>query len=224
MSPALGVGIRTYGLDDPADFLPGNTIDGILIRRIQLREANAVFEVDAYQDDAQPSLRDLVRRMIAEELGDRVRTYVVVACHADGRCDLSPPPDATHLPELRNVEQWINGASVFRASKGDLCTVEQRDARGSRPIITHFKKADGEEFPPDARQGDYVVSGGAGTFISFSVGGVSVFPVFANPSGPPVPATAPCLVSFGLIPPTPISMVPLYGAVASGSQLSGTKR
>lgn len=228
MSRHGGTGYETYGIDDPAQFLPGNTIEGVTIERLDLRETDGKLEVDVYSSTAAPQLRDLVRQILATELGSRCRTYVVSACHADGRCDLAPPTDVQHLPELRNVEQWITGGATFVATKGDEAIVEIRDMKGTRPVITGFRRRSGEPtlFPGGARVGDYTVSGGIGQTISFADAAGTPL-CLCYPATPPIPAPFPYLVSFGVVPPTvlPIpSATPLYGAVGSGSEIFGVKR
>ena len=147
-------GCMTYGLDDPVQFLPGNTIGGKPIGRVELRERGGRFEADVYTTES-PSVPDLVRRMIRAELESRLRTYVVHECHADGRCDLAPLADARHLPELRNVEQWTIGGIQYRASKGDEVAVAYLDARKTRPRIIGFK-LNGSSFIDAAMKGGTV--------------------------------------------------------------------
>lgn len=134
-----GLGVVTYGLDDPAQFLPGNTIDGAPIQRLDLSESRGKLTADVYAKDGVPSLRELVRQMVASEISDRVRTYIVAAASSDGRCDLVPPDDAPHLPEMKNVQQWCLGAGMVRAKAGDQVVVIFRDARKSRPVIVGFE-------------------------------------------------------------------------------------
>lgn len=223
-----GVGFTTYGLDDPGQFVPGNTLDGETIDRVDFRENDGKLEADVFTSEAVPQIRDMIRRMIASEIGDRCRTYVVTTCHGDGRCDLKPPADAKHLPELANVEQWIEGGTTFYAQQGDLAIVQYRDERNTRPVITAFRRKSGEAtaFPGLVRIGDYVQSGGIGQLISFA-SPLGVPLCLVGTSMPAVPVPGPYLVSFGATPPTvlPIpSQSPLFGAVASGSALVGAKR
>ncbi len=229
MSRHGGTGYETYGIDDPAQFLPGNTIEGAPIERLDLREVEGKLEVDVYSATAAPQIRDMVRQILAVELGNRCRTYVVSACHADGRCDLAPPTDAQHLPELRNVEQWITGGATFVAAKGDEAIVEIRDMKGTRPVITGFRRLSGSDptsYPPVARQGDLTQAGGILQMVNFS-SAVGTPLVLCTPTTPPVPVPGPYLVSFaafpGPVPPTLVSSGPLYGTISSGSHLLGAK-
>lgn len=225
-----GIGMATYGIDDPAQFLPGNTIEGEVINRLDLRESDGKFEVDVYFSESIPSIRELVRQIVAEEFNDRTRTYHVVSCHSDGRCDLSPPPDAPHLPEIKNVQQWVSGGITFFANPGDEATVQFRDDKKTRPIITGFKRLSGStasSFPQMARVGDLTMSGGKGTTINFSnLAGTPVALVDAL-SAAPIPG--PYLVSFasitsgGPLPPSLAAASPLYGAITSGTKRSGAK-
>lgn len=217
-----GVGFTTYGLDDPGQYIPGNTLDGATIDRIDFRELDGHLEADVFTSESTPQIRDLIRRIVAHEIGDRCRTYIVTTCHADGRCDLTPPADAKHLPELANVEQWIMGGATFRAKQGDEAIVEFRDERKTRPIITGFRRMSGTAFPDMARVGDLTQAGGIGTRIQFSQApsGVPLFLVSAAGT----PMSPPYWVSFGDVPPTALAASPLFGCVTSGTTLLGAKR
>lgn len=137
MRPDNGTGLTTYGLDAPAAFLPGNTIDGVLIDRLDVREHSNKLEADVWVATGIPSLRELVRRMRARD--EVARTYVVSSCDAHGVCNLVPPPDAPHLPELRGVEQWGMGAAIHIADAGEEALVVFADGRKTRPRILGFK-------------------------------------------------------------------------------------
>lgn len=228
MTANRGLGIATYGIDDPEQFKPGNILDGATIDRVDLRESDGKLEIDVYTSESAPSIREMVRRMVAAEIGDRTRTYLVSSCKTDGRCDLAPPPDATHLPEIGNCEQWISGGVTFMAVPGDEATVEFRDWKKTRPVITGFKRASGSgltAFPPAARQGDLVQFGGLTATINLAdATGQPVFMV--NSSAAPVPG--PYLVAYGSLPgplpPTPVMAQPGYGTISSGSGLIGIKK
>jgi hypothetical protein len=138
-----GAGAVIYGIDDPVQFAPGNTINGQPIERVVIRELKGKLTAKVFGAEAVPPLPELVRRMVRSELLERVRTYVVQTCHADGRCDLSPPVDAPHLPELRNVEQWCLGNAVNRAKPGDEAIVVYTDIAHTRPKIVGFKLGPG---------------------------------------------------------------------------------
>ena len=235
------LGLLTYGLDDPAQFAPENILDGNTIERVDIREEAGKLEADVWiveptstskTNRTTPNLREMVRRMLATELDDRIRTYIVVTQHADGRCDLSPPPDAPHLPELRNVEQWIIHGGNCVVAAGDECTVEFRDARKTRSVITGFRRKVGStaaDFPNAARVGDLVQSGGIGCMVAFSsIAGTPV--AMGQPAGPTfVPVPGPYYISFGNGPtgPTPpvpmVDAAPLYGTISAGSEIFGIK-
>ena len=138
-----GVGFTTYGIDDPAEFLPGNTIGGVPIARVLIRETSGKFEVDVYTQEpaATPSIREQLRRLIAQAVAaqDTVRTYTVASVHADGRLDLVPPSDAPHLPEMKNVEPWTLGGTKYEASPGEEVVVIKRDNKSTRPIVLGVK-------------------------------------------------------------------------------------
>jgi hypothetical protein len=150
-----GTGFATYGLDAPATWLPGHTVDGVAIDRIDICENAGKLEADVWLTEAAAPIRDLVRRMVAHELGERIRTYTVASCDsATGDCDLVPPPDARHLPGIKACKQYT-GASIYRASKGDAALVVLADANRTRPRIIGFAPVDGP-FADDARTGDSV--------------------------------------------------------------------
>lgn len=166
--------------------------------------------------------------MVAHELDDQIRTYHVVSCGSDGRCNLAPPPDAPHLPEIQNCEQWIMGGATFVAHAGDEALVVKRDKRGTRPVIIGFRRKSGSGtsgFPQSARVGDFVQSGGIKQACNFS-NALGLPVVMMDPTGSS-PMPGPYLVSFGAlpgpVPPTLVSAGPLYGTVASGSNLLGVK-
>jgi hypothetical protein len=140
-----GVGFTTYGIDDPAEFLPGNTVNGIPITRVEIRETAGKFEVDAYTKEPQatPSIREQIRRIVAAEVGDIIRTYTVASVKSDGRLDLVPPTDAPHLPEMKNVEPWTLGGTKYEAAAGEEVVVIKRDNRSTRPIVLGVKLAAG---------------------------------------------------------------------------------
>lgn len=154
-----GVGFTTYGIDDPAEFLPGNTIGGVPIGRIIIRETSGKFEVDVYTKEpkAAPSIREQIRRIVAAEARDIIRTYTVASVKSDGRMDLVPPTDATHLPEMQNVEPWTLGGTKYEAAPGEEVVVIKRDSRSTRPIVLGVKLGTGP-FKGAARQGDTVTT------------------------------------------------------------------
>jgi hypothetical protein len=135
-----GLGVSTYGTDDPGTFLPGNTVDGLSIARAVVRETAGKTEVDVYisEPTATPSLREMIRRMVADAFADVARTYTVQASHDDGTLDLAPPPDATHLPELKSIEQWTMGGANVTAAVGSEVLVVFRDRRRTRPVAVAF--------------------------------------------------------------------------------------
>lgn len=139
--PASGALI--YGLDDPKQFLPGNTVDGHLIDRVNFYEVEGNFTAHVYTPSAVKSLRDQLLDWLRAEFSDRIRSYIVQECHEDGRCDLVPLPDAKHYPEMRNVKQWSFGGAVYRAEKGDECVVVFRDWKKTRPCILGCELGDG---------------------------------------------------------------------------------
>ncbi|HMI84870.1 MAG TPA: hypothetical protein VK550_12305 [Polyangiaceae bacterium] len=154
-----GVGFTTYGIDDPAEFLPGNTVNGTTIARVVIRETSGKFEVDVYTKEPQatPAIREQIRRIVAECMAaqDIVRTYTVASVKPDGRLDLVPPTDAPHLPEMKNVEPWTLGGTKYEAAAGEEVVVLKRDNKSTRPIVFGVKLGAGP-FAGVARQGDTV--------------------------------------------------------------------
>lgn len=157
LSIDAAVGKTTYGVDAPAQFLPGHTVSGAAVSRVVIRETSGKLELDVYASEpvGTPTIKDMLRRMVADAFGDSVRSYTVSALHGDGRLDLAPLPDATHLPEMKNVEQWVIGGILWKPSPGDECIVVFRDTRRTRPIAIGFKLGSGP-FPLAARAGDTV--------------------------------------------------------------------
>jgi len=155
-----GIGITTYGVDSAASLLPGNTIDGVVISRVDIRDGEASsqknsLEADVYSAESAPEIREIFRRMIASWVNDTIRTYVVESAESDGRLNLSPPSDSPHLPEIGKCEQWILGGAMYRAVKGDEVIVAFADARHERPMVVGVKLGSGD-YLDVARSGDTV--------------------------------------------------------------------
>lgn len=128
-----------YGIDDPKQMLPGNTVDGIVIDRVNFTEVDGKFTARVFEPSSIRDPREQMLSWLRAEFGDRVREYIVEACHPDGRCDLSPPPDVKRYAEIRNVEQWCFGGAVYRAQKGAVCVVAFRDWKKTKPCILGFR-------------------------------------------------------------------------------------
>ncbi len=149
-------GSTTFGLDDPAQFLPGNTIEGVEIGRIKIRETAGKLEADVWPaKGAAAPIADQVRRLVAAAFQDKIRTYVVSSVASDGRVTLEPPADAPHLPEMRNVEVWTLGGTKYEAVPGEEICVTFRDERKTRPIALGVRPSAGP-FAGIARLGDTV--------------------------------------------------------------------
>lgn len=137
-----GVGVTTYGVDSPASFLPGNTLDGVPILRTIINETAQRLTVDAWTG---PTIRSRILRMVLNGLPwlaySYPRTYVVADRDGGGLLDLIPPPDAGHLPELEAVEQWILGGSNVTSVPGTRCLVMFRDADKRRPVVVGFEQS-----------------------------------------------------------------------------------
>jgi len=148
-------GSRVFAIDDPKQILPGNLIDGVAIVRAVIRESHDEITAEVFEDSSPPSIADQIRALVASAFDDAVRTYVVAACHGDGRLDLVPPPNCTYYPEMRNVEQWSLGGCVYKASAGDEAAVVFLDSNRTRPIVIGFKLTS-DTVQDVARKGDTV--------------------------------------------------------------------
>lgn len=157
LSIDAAVGKTTYGVDAPAQFLPGHTVSGAAISRVVIRETSGKLELDVYASEpvGTPTIKDMLRRMVADAFADMVRTYVVSAVHADGRMDLAPPPDSPHLPEMKNVEPWSMGGMKYEASVGEEVLQVFRDTKKTRPVVIGTKISEGP-FAGVVRLGDTV--------------------------------------------------------------------
>lgn len=197
-----GIGLLVYSLDDPGQFIPENTIQSRVIERLHLREVGGKLTAHIYSSSSVEDIHDQICRILAREFSDRVRTYVVAACHDDGRCDLAPPSDATYLPEMRNVEQWIIGPIIHRATKGDEVVVTFRDWKRTRPVIIGFKL-------------------GSGPFLDIATKGATVDVLL-----PPLTISGTMLVGGVPTPFTGVGMSPIaktLGTVNIGSTKAGVK-
>lgn len=92
-------------------------------------------------------LRTSILRMVASAFPALVyghpRTYVVAAVQADGRLDLDPPPDAQHLPSLKNAEQW--SVATMEPEVGSEVVVVFRDADPGRYVVIGAQFGAGQE-------------------------------------------------------------------------------
>jgi len=153
------IGSITYGADDCRQFLPGNTINGVRIASSVIQDSFESLTITIYQskDTGSPSIAELIRQSVADAFDNMVRTYVVHSCSSDGRMDLVPPSDAPHLPEMRNVEQWSFGGSIYTPDPGEEVIVMFRDGNHSRPFVAGFKLTS-KTVSRFARSGDTVKS------------------------------------------------------------------
>lgn len=179
------VGITTYGVDAPASFLPGNTVDGQTIGRIVVRDDKGKLELDVYTPvagKAAPTVRDLLQRIVGGGNAERVSTsYVVHSVNGDGTLNLAPATDSKHLPEIKDCEQWTIGGIKFTPVPGQEVAVLYRGARRTRPIAFAFKLAAGP-FPGAARIGDSVHVLLPPAVFSGTIGGVPATGVLTFPT------------------------------------------
>ena len=213
------VGLRTFGVDDPFQFLPGNMVSGVQISRSVIRETRDSVTVDVYStgETATPSIADMIRRLLSQAFDDAIRTYVVAATREGGLLDLVPPASAPHLPEMRAVEQWSLGGCVYKASVGEEVAVAFLDSNKTRPIVIGVRLTT-DDVEPVARRADLTRSGGPGTIVTLMpLTGAGMPPNNAIAAG------IPCLISFGMTPPTFGSADPLYGSIMLGSTTLSSK-
>ncbi len=193
------VGLIKIGLDSPASFLPGNLLGNDQIATLVVRDTAQKLTADIYT--AKPSITTTILRKVAEFFPSIFygypRTYVVDAVRSDKRLDLLPPPDAQHLAELTNVEQWTMGGALLTPIRGALVTVHFRDANPTRPIVigwgpgstpTTTSIAGGG--PAVARVGDHagrLAWDSVGSQLYYSSGEGSAYALVAPSAGPPIP-------------------------------------
>ncbi len=146
------LGMTRLAIDSPAAFLPGALYQGLPITRLDIYERSSKLEAHVYT--SLNSLATMVLRKVAEWFPQLFygypRTYIVATVRDDQRLDLVPPPDAPHLAELLNVEQWNLGGSLTLPAVGASVTVSFRDALPTRPIILGFAPALPAEITLDA--------------------------------------------------------------------------
>jgi hypothetical protein len=152
------IGLFVYGLDAPAQFLPGNTVEGTPIGKLVLREHRGKLEADVYSDDltkSAPPIRELLRRLLPDSPEHRAQTYVVNSVNTDGTLNVVPTADAQHLPEINNVEQWTVGGIQYHPLPGTEVAIIYRGKNKTRPIAFAFP-LDVNPFSGVARLGDTV--------------------------------------------------------------------
>lgn len=132
-----GAGLRVFGLDDPAGFLPGTTLENVATMRLRVRERAASLSAEAWSkgESIRDAVANIARRDRPEARYAYPRTFVVRAVGSDGRLDLSPPPDAPDLHALDRVEQWTMGSALTLPAVGTSVVVAFRDARESRAVV-----------------------------------------------------------------------------------------
>lgn len=181
------LGQVVYGVDAPAQFIPGNTVEGETIERLVVRETAGKLEAEVWTNANTPgaSLLRMVASAFPQLTYGYPRTYVVVTANADGTLDLAPAADAPELPELRAVEQWGLGGAVVTPQAGAEVLVLFRDADPSRPIATSWGTlpADLVEFtggsevvPPGDELGRFVRWGDAMVFSAPGPGTMTLVP------------------------------------------------
>jgi len=224
-----GLGCTTYGIDSPTAFLPGNTLDGVAIARVTIRETGSKLEADVWPVTSIPPIRTMVQQMVAALLGDVVRTYLVAAVRPDKRLDLVPPPDAPHLPEMAAVEQWSLGGALVTPTVGAEVLVAFRDyPRRTRPVVFAFGPGKPDEDMVDAtaiKLGAGASAGAARIGDTVDAGTLTATPIPGQPppgvliTYTPPGGGAPSIIE--LFSPTlstlPTPPVPVIGRILTGS-------
>jgi len=138
MRQDASVGLTVLGVDSPAQFLPGATIDGTTIDRLVVRETGGKLTAEVRTVSPRLELLGAVASAFPALVYGYPRTYLIAGVDADLRLDLVPPPDATHLPELRAVEQWALGGVLVKPVVGREVGVVFRDANPARPVVAYW--------------------------------------------------------------------------------------
>jgi hypothetical protein len=169
------VGLRVFGCDDPAEYLPGNTVEGGAIGRAVVVESPESLTVECW-DPSAPTLRDMVIRIVANAFPALVygypRTYIVAAANADDTLDLVPPPTSGYLRDLRSVPQWNTGGCIVRPNLGAEVCVTFRDADETRPVVQSWAPGVPVELAADAS--DLVAVGESAAAVEIAGGGPAV--------------------------------------------------
>ena len=169
------VGLRVFGCDDPAEYLPGNTVEGSAIGRAVVVDSPESLTVECW-DPSAPTLRDMVIRIIANAFPALVygypRTYIVAAANADDTLDLVPPPTSGYLRDLRSVPQWNTGGLIVRPNLGAEVVVAFRDADETRPVVQSWAPGVPVELAADAS--DLVAVGESAAAVELAGGGPAV--------------------------------------------------
>lgn len=177
--------------------------------------------------DATTQLEVLFTRIVERIAEKRLRgpfRYRVIATNSDGRVSLQAVSARAGVPDAVLVEQW-GGMPGMKAdlTPGAIVIVQfADDGDPSLPMITGYRGQQDEASVAKhmsiagggqslARQGDTCQGGGPGTVVTFT-------PVVPAPGDPNMKAGLPYLISFSLIPPTPILADPLYSVISTGSQ------
>lgn len=194
LSQDAELGLTVVGLDDPATFLPGATLGGVPVARLVVRETSGKLEADVYAAEpaAAPTIRASILRIVASLFGDYARTMMVASVGGDGRLNLVPPPDAPHLPEMGNVEQWTLGGAVVTPIAGTEVLVLFRDERRTRPVVVAFGSGTPTSLVLDAlgeilvgaRSSSVTIAGGSDSVLAAAAtgrvvrwGDIAIFPV-----------------------------------------------
>lgn len=188
-----GVGLRVIGVDSPAGFLPGTTVEGVTTRRLVVRERAKSLTIEAWATNI-ASIRDTVAAIAERDHPEAryayPRTFVVRAVGGDGRMDLTPPADAPDLVPLNKVEQWTMGSALTFPAVGTSVLVAFRDARESRPCVIGI--APSAPGAAAARVGDtagmYYQDTATG-LVYYAPTSAGVYAPVVSGVGPPPPAT-----------------------------------
>lgn len=193
----LGVGLRVVGLDSPAAFLPGNTLEGAPIRRAVFLETAGALTADVWSD-ARLTFRSRVLRIVSEAFPALVygypRTYIVEAVGGDGRLSLRPPADAPHLRALPKVEAWAPYGMRLTPAVGSRVVVGFRDANPARPFVLAYEPV-ASPGPALARVTDHAgrfyidsTALSVATAVYYAPSEAGAYALLTVGAGPPLPA------------------------------------
>lgn len=193
------MGLRVFGLDSPASFLPGTSVEGVVTARLVVRETSGSLTAEAWSGKPR-TIRASLARIAATTRPEAAyaypRTYVVRAVHADGRLDLTPPPTSPDLKPLDSVEQWTLTGTLSVPAVGDSVAVTFLDAMPTRAKVIGFAPPT-TPGPGVARVSD--VAGFEYLEVVPGGGGVSAVALYRSPQNGATSSWS--LVASGAIPP-----------------------
>lgn len=226
----------TLAIDELSDVSVGSVIADRLDPPITVRELEIKITPDSMlatvwhmesataRSPLAQTIESIVRRSANDDRLYGCYRYRVVGMVGD-RVSVRAANPIEGMPDMALVDIWpgLAGAAMTLIPGADVL-VSFIDGVRTSPIITHFTNKSGTGFVPASvdllgngnglnagRQGDLVRSGGIGTIASFGLIPPDVVPAMS--------VGKPYLISFGPVAPTPVLAAPLYGALATGSNV-----